>query len=54
MTEPVRERLHFTVSQRAVVGEQRRPVSPSLADARVQQPVGDVEAFRDLVDHVKG
>ena len=42
MTEPVRERLHLTVRERALVREQRRPISLSLADARVQQPIGDV------------
>ncbi len=42
MTEPVRERLHLPIRERALVREQRRPISPSLADARVQQPISDV------------
>jgi len=42
MTESVRERLHLTVGERALVREQRRPISPSLAHARVEEPIRDV------------
>jgi len=48
MTESVRERLHLTVGECALVCQQRRPVSPPLPDARVQQPIGDVQTLRDL------
>jgi len=42
MTEPVREHLHVTVGERALVREQRRPISLSLAHARVEEPIRDV------------
>ena len=42
MSEAVGERLHLTIGERAMIGQQRRPAAPAFADARVQQPISDV------------
>ena len=52
MPETVRERLHLTVGERALVCEQRRPISPSLADPRVEEPISDVEMLGQIIGHV--
>ncbi len=54
MTKTVCECLHLPVGECALVRQQRRPLSPSLADPRVQQPIGEVQALRQLDAHGKG